>query len=95
MACNVHYNLYNNTCISSCPPGTFEGQGQCLAINPFAPNCLENTIIKSWSSYSNINDAIAAQSAGYNYYTYNGYLPDNNPVGSIFTSAIKPDSSTR
>lgn len=94
MACNTHYYLYNNTCMPTCPSGTFGGQGQCLAINPFAPNCLNNTIIKSWSSYSKINDPIT-QSAGYNYYTYNGYLPDNNPVGSIFTSAIQTDLSTR
>lgn len=95
MACQLHYYLFNNTCIAKCPLGTFEGQGQCLALNPFAPNCLANNVIKSWSSYANINNNITSYSSGYNYYIFNGYLPDNNPVGSIFTSAVTPDLSTR
>ena len=39
-ACNNDLFMYNNTCIQSCPYGTFPSQGQCLASNPFAPNCL-------------------------------------------------------
>lgn len=95
IACNPNYYLYNNTCNPSCPTGTFGGQGQCLTINPFAPNCLNNTVIKSWSSFSFVNNSIVTQSMGYNYYTFNGYLPDNNPVGSIFSSTLGTDSSTR
>lgn len=94
-ACYSNMYMYNNTCIQTCPGGTFPSQGQCLVANPFAPNCLDNTIIKSWSSYSEINDSIVSTSSGYQFYIFNGYLPDNNPVGSIFSSSLGQDTTNR